>query len=223
VEFSCGSCRQIFTAIKAQVDSAMYIPKINLATDRGEIIAFMKQFSFGTIVTAKDNLPVATHLPFIVSSNNDTIVLTSHFAKANEQWKDLENNNALVIFSQPHAYISPGNYDKELNVPTWNYISVHAYGQGKLVTETESVFKVLENTIDYYETSYKQQWGRFPLDYRLKMTNGIVAFEIIVTDLQAKKKLSQNRSQTEKQKIIDTLSGSNDTNEQLVAQYMIKD
>ena len=57
-------------------------------------------------------------------------------------------------------------------------------------------------------------------EYKLKMANGIVAFEILVTDLQAKKKLSQNRTEIEKQKIIDTLSKSNDTNEQLIAEYM---
>lgn len=201
----------------------MYIPKINLATDKDEIIAFIKKFSFATIVTSKDNIPIATHLPFLVSSNNDPIILTSHFAKANEQWKDIESNTILVIFSEPHAYISPKNYDKELNVPTWNYISIHAYGRGKLITETESTFKVLENTIDYYEASYRQQWERFPNEYKLKLANGIVAFEIVVEDLQAKKKLSQNRTETEKQKIIETLSKSDDTNEQFIATYMKKD
>lgn len=55
------------------------------------------------------------------------------------------------------------------------------------------------------------------------MANGIVAFDIIVKDLQAKKKLSQNRTESEKQKIIDTLSNSDDTNEQLIAEYMKKD
>lgn len=201
----------------------MYIPKINLATDRDEIVSFMKQFSFATIVTSKDNTPVATHLPFLVSSDEENLILTSHFAKANEQWKDLENNKVLVIFSEPHAYISPKHYDNDLNVPTWNYISIHAYGQGKLITETESVFKVLEKTIDNYEISYKQQWEQLTTDYKMNLAKGIVAFEIVVKDLQAKKKLSQNRSETEKQKIIETLSKSNHTNEQLIAAYMEKD
>ncbi len=201
----------------------MYIPKINLATDREEIVSFMKQFSFATIITAKDNLPVATHLPFLVTTKDDKIILTSHFAKANNHWADIENNKVLVIFSEPHAYISTKNYDKELNVPTWNYISIHAYGQGKLIIETEKTFEVLEATIDNYEPSYRQQWNNFPEDYKLKMSKGIVAFEIIVTDLQAKKKLSQNRTDTEKKKIIETLSKSSDTNEQLIADYMRKD
>lgn len=198
----------------------MYIPKVNIATDKTEIIEFMKRFSFATIITSKDNFPTATHLPFVVTTKDDHIVLTSHFAKANEHWQDIENKNVLVIFNEPHAYISTKNYDKELNVPTWNYISIHAYGQGKLITEIDKTFEILEKTIDNYETSYRQQWDNFPEDYKIKMSKGIVAFEIIITDLQAKKKLSQNRTETEQRKIIDTLSKSTDTNELLIAKYM---
>ena len=198
----------------------MYIPPTNLTTDKIEIVAFMRQFSFATIITAKDGIPVATHLPFLVTTKDENIILTAHFAKANEHWQDIENNSVLVIFNEPHAYISTKNYDKELNVPTWNYISIHAYGQGKLITEIEKTFKVLENTIDNYETSFRQQWDNFPEDYKLRMVKGIVAFEILVTDLQAKKKLSQNRTDTEKKKIMETLSKSKNANEQLIAEYM---
>lgn len=198
----------------------MYIPDINLTTDKTEIIAFMKQFSFATIITAKDNFPTATHLPFIVSTKDEDIILTSHFSKANEHWKNIENSNVLIIFSEPHAYISTKNYDTELNVPTWNYISIHAYGQGKLITDTEKIFDVLEMTIDNYETSFKQQWNKFPIEYKLKMSKGIVAFEIIIKNLQAKKKLSQNRTEAEREKIIKTLLKSKVTNEQLIAEYM---
>lgn len=198
----------------------MYIPKINLLTDRAEIISFMKQFSFATIVTAKDGLPVASHLPFMVSIKEDTVFLTSHFAKANEHWQHIEENAVLVIFSEPHAYISPTHYDNELNVPTWNYIAVHAYGTGTLITDTKATFEVLEATIDTYETIYRQQWNALPEDYKLKMSKGIVAFEVRVTDLQAKQKLSQNRSDKERKKIIETLLKSSNTNEKLMATFM---
>ena len=200
----------------------MYIPKINIATDREEIISFMKQFSFATIITANNNFPIATHLPFIVTSRGDDVILTSHFAKANPQWKDLENCKVLVIFSEPHAYISPGNYNTLLNVPTWNYVSIHAYGKGKLITVVNEVYDVLEATINNYETAYLQQWNSLPEDFKVKMIKGIVAFEIVVSDLQAKKKLSQNKTAQEKQKIIETLSNSTNTNERLIADFMLK-
>ena len=139
----------------------MYIPQINVERDREKIIAFMQRFSFAAIITAKGNLPVATHLPFLVTVKDDVLILTSHFARANEHWKEIETSKSLVIFSEPHAYISPKHYDKELNVPTWNYISVHAYGQGRLITETANALRVLEATINNYEIAYRQQWDRF--------------------------------------------------------------
>ena len=108
----------------------MYIPKINLAPDEAEVIQFMQRFSFATIITAKNNYPIATHLPFLVQKKEDKIILQSHFALANSQWKEIEKDEILVIFSEPHAYISASNYDTKENVPTWNYISVHAYGKG---------------------------------------------------------------------------------------------
>lgn len=198
----------------------MYIPNSNLITDATEAVEFMQRFSFATIITVNNNLPVATHLPFLVAIKDDSIILTSHFARANEQWKDIENNKALVIFTEPHAYISPKHYDKKLNVPTWNYISVHAYGQGKLIIEMDKVFEVLERTIDNYEVSYKDQWNDLPGDYKTGLAKGIVAFDIAVTDLQGKKKLSQNKTENEQQKIINALSKSEDTNERLIASYM---
>ena len=198
----------------------MYIPKNFLTTDKEEIIAFMKQFSFATIITAKNNIPSATHLPFTISTKEDRIILVSHFAKANSQWADIEANKVLVIFTEPHAYISPKHYDKELSVPTWNYISVHAYGQGQIITDTAQSFDVLEAMIMNHDITYKQQWDNLPQDFKLKMLNGIVPFEIIVNDLQASKKLSQNKTAIEQQRIINTLSNSNSDNERAIADFM---
>ncbi|RZM30375.1 MAG: FMN-binding negative transcriptional regulator [Pedobacter sp.] len=201
----------------------MYIPKTNLMTDKGEILAFMKQFSFATVITASQGIPIATHLPFIVATHEENIILSSHFARANEHWRNIETAEVLVIFSEPHAYISTKKYDREVNVPTWNYISIHAYGRGRLITDAAETLAALEKTIDSYEPEYRKQWDNFPPEYKSKMSKGIVAFEIEVTDLQAKKKLSQNRTLTERGKIVDTLSNSNQPNDQLIAKFMRAD
>ncbi len=211
------------TSIDHTIIQVMYIPKFNRLTDRNEIVDFMKQFSFAYIITAKNDLPVATPLPFLIKVKDEQIILSSHFAKANDHWKDIENKDILVIFSEPHAYISPVNYTKELNVPTWNYISIHAYGKGKLIAESEKVAEILESTIDNYESAYRQQWDNFPEEYKSKMTKGIVAFEIVVTEVKAKKKLSQNRSEEEKQRIIESLNESEDSNERHIATFMKKE
>ena len=109
----------------------MYTPQHFKLQDYPEIVSFAKKYSFATIVTVKDNFQTATYLPFILQEINNVLYLVSHFARANDQWKELQTNKVLVLFSGPHAYISPKNYDTELNVPTWNYISVQMYGEGE--------------------------------------------------------------------------------------------
>lgn len=201
----------------------MHVSNINLLTDEDEIFDFITKFSFATIVTARDNRPTATHLPFVVSKRGDKTILTSHFGKANTQWQELLDHEVLVIFTEPHAYISPANYEKELNVPTWNYISVHTYGKATLLQETDQAFKVLENTITNYEAGYLEQWNNLPQDYKVKMLKGIVAFEIEVTTFQGSKKLSQNKTEAEKKKIIETLTASPSEVERQIADYMKKE
>jgi transcriptional regulator len=105
-------------------------------------------------------------------------------------------------------------------VPTWNYIAVHCYGKGTVVIGEEEVSDMLDKMIDNYEPSYKQQWHSLPAAYRAGMISAIVAFEIVVDDIQGKKHLSQNKNENERKKIIETLSTSSDTNEKLIAEYM---
>lgn len=189
-------------------------------TDKTKIVNFMKRFSFATMITSKSDFPVATHIPFVIKEEHDKLFLFSHVAKQNEQWRHMEDSTVLVIFNEPHAYISPANYEKEVNVPTWNYLSVHAYGKGHLLTRQEDVISLLETTIDNYEPAYREQWNRLPEKYRLGQMMGITAFKIEVTEVQAKEKLSQNKTFNEQQKIIETLAVSAGTNERITAEYM---
>jgi transcriptional regulator len=200
----------------------MYTPKLNLITDQQEAVDFMQQFSFATIVTVKDGIPSATHLPFVVSQRNDQIILTSHFAKANPQATEIFNCKPLVIFTEPHAYISPRHYESEQNVPTWNYIAVHAYGTATIIDSPEAKAQLLEQTIQFYEADYLKQWNGLPQEYKLNMMKGITGFEIIVDELQGKKKLSQNRTEKERENIIAELSKSNVSAERDIADYMSK-
>jgi transcriptional regulator len=200
----------------------MYIPSFNSFTDRQEIIAFMQRYSFATIVTDVNGVPEATHLPFLVKEENDKLLLFSHFAKANPHAQQILDKTSLVIFTEPHAYISPSNYETEKVVPTWNYIAVHAYGAATLLESIEQKAELLKHTIETFEAGYYQQWQSLPDDYRSRMMNGIIAFEIEVTGLQAKKKLSQNRSDKEKENIINSLNKSPDANEKEIASYMSK-
>lgn len=198
----------------------MYIPKHFSEEDISQVLSFMKEFSFATIVSMQDSVPVATHLPFVIEEREDIIILVAHFARANEQWKALEQQTALIIFAEPHAYISPTHYETELNVPTWNYVAVHAYGKVEIIADKQKTIEVLEKTIRNYEAGYEQQWSQLPEKYKDGMAKGIVAFEVTVTDLQAKYKLSQNRTEIERKSIIESLKNSKSAVEHKVGELM---
>jgi transcriptional regulator len=200
----------------------MYIPKLYQITEQEEKIEFIKKYSFGTIISIVENTPIATHLPFLVSENNHELILASHFARANPQWKNIEQSNVLIIFSEPHAYISPTHYEKELNVPTWNYMAVHVYGKVQIRETKEKTLEILEKTIQTFEPAYQKQWDSLPEEYKSNMLKGIVAFEIKVDDIQGKKKLSQNKTEKEQQNIIEALSKSKYTHEQEISEFMKK-
>lgn len=200
----------------------MYTPNHFQFTDKAEIVAFMKQYSFATIVTVKDSIPIATQLPFIIEDSQDKLILVSHFAVANEQSKYIEATTSLVIFTEPHAYISPVHYDKMESVPTWDYIAVHAYGKAKIVEDETAKLKALEQMIQFYEKDYLQQWESLSDKFKKGMIRGIVAFELEITDLQGQKKLSQNKTETERHRITEHLSKSENTVEKDIADYIKK-
>jgi transcriptional regulator len=200
----------------------MYIPKHFLITDQQEAVSFMQRYSFATIVTVNNEVPTATHLPFVVSQRDGRIILSSHFAKANPQAEELLNGKPLVIFTEPHAYISPKHYEQENSVPTWNYIAIHAYGTATLINTPEDKAALLEQTIKYYEADYLKQWNSLTDDFKLKMMKGIIGFKIVVDDLQGKQKLSQNKTEQERENIIAELNTKPDTVEREIAAYMAK-
>lgn len=198
----------------------MYIPNHFQFESDVEKIAFMKQYSFGTIITVVNGIPIATHLPFFIDDSSGKLLLSSHFAKANEQAKYIETNISLVVFTGPNGYISPEHYDKYENVPTWDYISVHAYGKAIIINEDNTKEKVLKQMIHVYEPTYAKQWNDLPEKYKKGMMQGIVIFELEVTELQGKKKLSQNRTENERQQIIEHLEKSENTIEKDMANYI---
>jgi len=198
----------------------MYAPAFNQFANQQEIVDFMQRYSFATLVSVLNGVPVATPLPFVVKYEDGKTILLSHLAKANPQTADLIGQRVLVIFMEPHAYISPKNYEKRESVPTWNYIAVHTYGQCAVLDNVEKKFSVLEETIKTYEPDYLSQWNGISHDYKLKMLNGIIAFEIVVDDIQARKKLSQEKPEKAKESIISQLSHSSDKLANDIAAYM---
>jgi transcriptional regulator len=197
----------------------MYSPSHYLITDKNECMEFMQRYSFATLVTANDGAAAATHLPFIIETEGERITLYAHLAKANPQWKDFAKRETLVIFQGPHAYVSPAHYDEAQNVPTWDYVALHAYGRAEIVADKEAV---LARLIGQHEAAYREQWQGFTADYREKKIAGIVAFRIVVEKLEGKKKLNQTSSDTERGRIVDHLEKSSDSAAVELAGYIKK-
>lgn len=156
--------------------------------------------------------PFATHLPVVIRDNGDNVTIRGHVAKANPHWRYLqEQPHCLMIFHGPHAYVSPTNYATRENVPTWNYGAVHVYGKARTFSEPAELLNILHDLIPTFEAAYAEQWASLSEPYRVRMLSHIVGFEIEVAKLEAKFKLSQNRTRDEQQKVIDSLSHSTDT------------
>ena len=192
----------------------MYIPKAFREDDISTLHTFMEIYSFATLVTQHEGLLFATHLPFLLDAErgpNGTLL--AHMARANPQWHDFKSaQEVLVIFQGPHAYVSPSWYEVELSVPTWNYAVVHAYGLPRLIEDQEKLYNLLNILIQAHEAQFDKPWP-FQLsdDYLQKMMRGIVGFEIEITRLEGKFKLSQNRTETERENVIAALQESTDT------------
>jgi transcriptional regulator len=177
-----------------------------------DAIAFMRANPFAILVSSTEDGPFATHLPMFVSETDGNLVLRGHVAKANPHWRHLEQNpSCLTIFHGPHAYVSASNYTTRENVPTWNYGAVHVYGNARVFASPDDLQGVLRQLIGTFEPAYADQWASFNDAYRERMLSHIVGFEIAVTKIEAKFKLSQNRTKEEQSNVITSLEKAEDT------------
>ena len=172
----------------------------------------MRANPFTILVSSTDDGPFATHLPLVIRQNADHLVLRGHVAKANPHWRYLEQQpQCMTIFHGPHSYISPANYNTREAVPTWNYGAVHAYGNARILAAPDELLGVLHELMPMFEPAYAQQWASLSPTYRERMLSHIVGFEIAVAKIEAKFKLSQNRTRDEQEKVIETLRAASDT------------
>ncbi|WP_299484546.1 FMN-binding negative transcriptional regulator [Acaryochloris sp. IP29b_bin.137] len=201
----------------------MHRPTIFQEDNLDKLVAFMKAHSFATLVSAVEGVPFASHIPLVVTETDGVVTLVGHLAKGNPHWQAFDIAESLAIFTGAHAYISPTLYEKDESVPTWNYIAVHAYGTPNIITfkdAPEQMDQMIDEMVDTYEASYKSQWHSLSGAFRTSMMKGIVGFEMAVTRLEGKYKLSQNRSLIEQHTISDALLQSADPSAQGVGQEM---
>lgn len=195
----------------------MYIPPKYKNENLSEVMGFIQENSFAILVNQVEGKPWATHIPLELETDEQgKSYLVGHIAKANPQWKYFDTKNpVLVIFNGPHAYISSSWYHDE-EVPTWDYVAVHIYGQLEVLAE-EAVLESLHKLVDKYEQQSKNPISLHHMSKNtMRQIKGIVGFKISIDEVQAAYKLSQGR-ETDHPQISKELRERGGTHDQDIA------
>ena len=190
----------------------MYVPHHFRVSDIEQLHAFIAAHSFATLVSNSETGPFATHLPLMLDAETgESGKLVGHMARSNPHWRQLESAQpVLAIFQGPHAYISPTWYVSQPALPTWNYTAVHVYGRAVLIEDSHRVRRLLDELIDAHESGLSAPWvNDLPAEFREKMEQGIVAFELSIERIEGKFKLSQNRPAADQGAALEGLKSEN--------------
>jgi transcriptional regulator len=199
----------------------MYIPRQFKNTDDAEVKAFINANGFAVLINQTMGKLWGTHIPLVLSLDGKK--LTGHISKANPQWKYFETGkDALAIFNGPHAYISSSWYDHE-NVPTWNYIAVHVYGQLRII-EGGELLNALTQMVDQYEKNSPNPVSveKMSAPFLKSHIEALVGFEIEISSIEAAYKLSQNRDKKNHDEIIHQLEKRDQPESTALANQMKK-
>jgi transcriptional regulator len=180
----------------------MYVPQ-HFQETRVEVLhELIRAHPLATVVTLASGGINANHIPLLLSAAaNGSGTLRGHVARANPMWSDrVEQVEALAIFQGAHAYVSPSWYPAKREhgkvVPTWNYVVVHAHGPLRVIDDPAWLRAQLEALVARHEASSASPWSiaDAPDEYIGRMIESIVGFEIAISRLVGKWKISQNQT-----------------------------
>jgi transcriptional regulator len=187
----------------------MYVPDLFGRARPSEIQEIVDKYSFATLITLRDGGLEVSHLPLALEGTLAGGILRGHMARANPQLMQCgAGASATAIFHGPHAYVSPSWYAKP-GVPTWNYIAVHCHGSIHLEDTTVALERTLELMLDKYESKEgRRSIEGLSSDQRERALSAIQSFYIKIERVEAKFKLSQNKSPEDRGCVIEQLSRS---------------
>lgn len=172
----------------------------------------------------KNNMPVATQIPVFIEEENGKQVLRGHIMRNTDHHKAfLHNKNVLVVFSGNHTYVSGTWYSNPHTPSTWNYMSVHAKGTISF-TDGKALEDILRKTSLHFENYNNESstvFDNLPKDFIEKVMPAIVAFEIVITEMDNVFKLSQDRDENSYHNIIERLKQQG-THQKDIAEEMEK-
>jgi transcriptional regulator len=206
----------------------VYIPQANKEDRLPALHKLMQDQPFASLITVGSSGLFASHIPMVLEQNGANGLLKGHISRANTQWRDHSPLiQALAIFSGPQHYISPSWYPEKQEtgkvVPTWNYVVVHAYGYLKVVEDGEWLMAHLMNLTNIHEAGSPVPWkvADAPASYIASLTMGIVGLEMPIERLEGKWKLSQNRSEQDRDGVARGLAELN-TSESLAMKALVE-
>jgi transcriptional regulator len=195
----------------------MYIPA-HFAADDAVVQDLLTNHGAANLVTAAPDGLLATLLPFVYDPTiGEYGALLGHVARNNEQWKVPPLGEALVIMAGPDAYISPSAYATKKEhgrvVPTWNYVTAHIYGRLVIHDDPAWLENLVRRLTEKHEAQFAKPWSvdDAPAAFVAGQLRAIVGIELVINRIEAKAKLSQNRSQADVEGVITSLEARGDT------------
>lgn len=208
----------------------MYVPKNFEQSDIEVLHDLIVSHPLATLVTMSSNGINANHIPLhLVKDKGQYGALQGHVARANPLWSDLDNKvETLIIFQGPNSYITPSWYPTKQEqgkvVPTWNYVTVHAYGRLDVIDDPVWVKSQLELLTAQQEASFDKPWAvsDAPVEFTNKMISAIVGIEILITKLAGKWKVSQNQPALNQAGVVEGLKSLSNSEATKVAALVEK-
>ena len=188
----------------------MYVPKAFAVDDLPTLHDFIDRQPFGLLISQSAGRSFGSHIPFLLDRTTGPHgTLIAHVARANPQWKDLADQEALAVFTGPHAYLSPTWYAEPRTVPTWNYTAVHVYGRVEVVHEPREIVEFVRRLTASMEGGLPEPWTFDPGDpFVVRLAEGIVGLRIQIAQLEGKFKLNQNHPAERRARVIASLESA---------------
>ena len=203
----------------------MYVPKHFAAPSDAAVVELLGQHGAADLITVTEDGLLATLLPFIYDPDRgERGALLGHVARNNDQWRRPAIGPALVIVRGPDAYVSPTWYASKTEhgrvVPTWNYITAHVYGDLIVHDDVAWLSALVRRLTEKHESGLTPQWSvdDAPAPYIAGQLRAIVGLEIAITRVEAKWKLSQNRSAEDAEGVITALQDGTSAEQAVGAQ-----
>ena len=207
----------------------MYTPPAFRVDDLAEIHAAMRAARAATLVTATADGLIGTPLPTMIDeTEGPNGTLYGHLARANAQWKTAPVGEAMAIFMGPQAYITPSWYATKAEthkvVPTWNYVTVHAYGPVEFFEDADRLHDVVKRLTDLHEQGRSDPWAvsDAPPEFIKAQLKGIVGVRMPLTRIEGKRKMSQNRNEADRAGVVAGLQESERPEDRFVASLVPK-